>query len=127
MGCNVDMNKQPNSPKKISWSQIAKKPASETYPTISRPLPTFEEAKPLPVKKPLAASKPSTFSSRTTRLGWRRIRKSLERSKSSLDTLCTLNLKLQGDFWLPVMFWLGMLGLLSRKWTASLPFSPTND
>jgi len=57
--CNVDMNKQPNSPKKISWSQIAKKPASETYPTISRPLPTFEEAKPLPVKKPLAASKPS--------------------------------------------------------------------
>lgn len=56
--CNADM-KPSNSPKKISWSQIAKKPASENYPTISRPLPTFEEAKPLPVKKPLAASKPS--------------------------------------------------------------------
>ena len=42
--CNVDMNKQPISPKKISWSQIAKKPATETYPPVSRPLPTFEEA-----------------------------------------------------------------------------------
>ena len=60
--CNVDMNSlnKPNSPKKISWSQIAKKPATETYPTpVSRPLPTFEESKPLTVKKPLAASKPS--------------------------------------------------------------------
>jgi len=61
--CNVDMNSmnKPNSPKKISWSQIAKKPASETFPPppVSRPLPTFEESKPLPVKKPLAASKPS--------------------------------------------------------------------
>ena len=59
--CNVDMNNmnKPISPKKISWSQIAKKPATETYPPVSRPLPTFEEAKPLPVKKPLAASKPS--------------------------------------------------------------------
>merc|ERR1719369_272903 len=58
--CNVDMNK-PNSPKKVSRSQIAKKPASETFPPppVSRPLPTFEESKPLPVKKPLAASKPS--------------------------------------------------------------------
>jgi len=59
--CNVDLNKQQVSPKKISWSQIAKKPATETFPPVSRPLPTFEEAKPLQaaVKKPLAASKPS--------------------------------------------------------------------
>jgi len=57
--CNADMNKAPNSPKKISWSQIAKKPASDSFPSSARPLPTFEEAKPLPVKKPIAASKPS--------------------------------------------------------------------
>jgi len=58
--CNVDMNKMPTSPKKISWSQIAKKPASDNFTNVPRPLPTFEEAKqPLQAKKPLPASKPS--------------------------------------------------------------------
>jgi len=58
--CNIDMNKMPSSPKKISWSQIAKKPASDNFTNVQRPLPTFEEAKqPLQAKKPLAASKPS--------------------------------------------------------------------
>ena len=60
--CNVDLNSlnKPSSPKKVSWSQIAKKPASENYPSVvPRPMPTFDESKPVAVKKPLAASKPS--------------------------------------------------------------------
>jgi len=79
--CNIDMNKAaPSSPKKISWSQIAKRPASTVEalplsPAFSSPdkalspsLPTFEDlARPRTsisateavIKKPLAAVKPS--------------------------------------------------------------------
>jgi len=76
--CNQEMSK-PSSPKKISWSQIAKKPAPEIQPpsisptlsnsiSIPRPsptevnLPTFEEAKTSPSsagKKHLNQVKPS--------------------------------------------------------------------
>ena len=79
--CNVDLNKA-NSPKKISWSQIAKKPAQQTpvslpslpsFPTVSSPsnltisrptMTTFEEASKLQqispgAKKALNPAKPS--------------------------------------------------------------------
>ena len=76
--CNQEMSK-PSSPKKISWSQIAKKPAPEIQPpsisptlsnsiSIPRPsptevnLPTFDEAKTSPTsagKKHLNQVKPS--------------------------------------------------------------------
>ena len=81
--CNIDMNKPSSSPKKISWSQIAKRPATGVEsvlplsPAFSSPdkavspsLPTFEEiaggrprtnmsAAEAVIKKPLAAVKPS--------------------------------------------------------------------
>ena len=80
--CNIDMNKPgpPSSPKKISWSQIAKRPATAVEalplsPVFSSPdkamsptLPTFEDlSRPRPaisaadavIKKPLASVKPS--------------------------------------------------------------------
>ena len=80
--CNIDMNKPgpPSSPKKISWSQIAKRPATAVEalplsPAFSSPdkamsptLPTFEDlSRPRPaisaadavIKKPLASVKPS--------------------------------------------------------------------
>jgi len=82
--CNIDMNKPSSSPKKISWSQIAKRPATGVEaamplsPTFSSPdkagspsLPTFEDigsagprsanmsATEAVLKKPLAAVKPS--------------------------------------------------------------------
>ena len=80
--CNIDMNKAgaPSSPKKISWSQIARRPATvEALPlspafsspdkaAVSPTLPTFEDlARPRAsisaaeavIKKPLAAVKPS--------------------------------------------------------------------
>jgi len=80
--CNVDLNKASNSPKKVSWSQIAKKPAMETstampvlptFPSVSSPsnltrpaasMTTFEDASKLMqtspgAKKPLNPVKPS--------------------------------------------------------------------
>jgi len=77
--CNIDMNK-PSSPKKISWSQIAKRPATAVEalplsPAFSSPdkamsptLPSFEDlsrsratisAADAVIKKPLASVKPS--------------------------------------------------------------------
>jgi len=56
--CNVDKQL---SPKKVSWSQIAKKPANDAFsvPAMTRQMPTFEEAKPMPARKPVAPTKPS--------------------------------------------------------------------